>query len=77
MGIRPFDELTKAEQKAAGIAQDVIKAERKAKLQMPTAPIDGIVQQLVVRTVGGVVAPAQPLAVVVPRGMRIVRCAKN
>jgi hemolysin D len=37
----------------------VIKAERKAKLQMPTAPIDGIVQQLVVRTVGGVVAPAR------------------
>jgi hemolysin D len=48
----------------------VIKAERKAKLQMPTAPTDGIVQQFVVRAVGGVVAPAQPLAVVVPRGMR-------
>jgi len=62
-----FDELTKAEQKAAGLAQDVIKAERKAKLQMLTAPIDGIVQQLVVHTIGGVVTPAQPLAVVVPR----------
>ncbi len=62
-----FDELTKAEQKAAGLAQDVIKAERKAKLQILTAPIDGIVQQLVVHTIGGVVTPAQPLAVVVPR----------
>jgi hemolysin D len=62
-----FDELTKAEQKAAGLAQDVIKAERKAKLQILTAPIDGIVQQLAVHTIGGVVTPAQPLAVVVPR----------
>jgi hemolysin D len=61
-----FDELTKAEQKAAGLAQDVIKAERKAKLQILTAPIDGIVQQLVVHTIGGVVTPAQPLAIVVP-----------
>ena len=62
-----FDELTKAEQKAMGLAQDVIKAERKARLQILTAPIDGIVQQLAVHTIGGVVTPAQPLAVVVPR----------
>src|SRR5437868_1986013 len=62
-----FDELTKAEQKAAGLAQDVIKAERKAKLQILTAPVDGVVQQLAVHTIGGVVTPAQPLAVVVPR----------
>jgi hemolysin D len=62
-----FDDLTKAEQKAAGLAQDVIKAERKAKLQTLTAPIEGIVQQLAVHTIGGVVTPAQPLAVVVPR----------
>jgi hemolysin D len=62
-----FDELNKAEQKTAGLAQDVIKAERKAKLQILSAPIDGIVQQLAVHTIGGVVTPAQPLAVVVPR----------
>jgi hemolysin D len=62
-----FDELTKAEQRTAGLAQDVIKAERKAKLQILTAPIDGIVQQLAVHTIGGVVTAAQPLAVVVPR----------
>jgi hemolysin D len=62
-----FDELTKAEQKAAGLAQDVVKAERKARLQILTAPIDGVVQQLAVHTIGGVVTPAQPLAVVVPR----------
>jgi hemolysin D len=61
-----FDELVKAEQKAAGIAQDAIKAERRAKLQDLVAPVDGTVQQLAVHTVGGVVTPAQALAVVVP-----------
>ena len=38
---------------------------------MLTAPIDGIVQQLVVHTIGGVVTPTQPLAVVVPRDREI------
>ena len=33
-----FDELAEAEQKSAGIAQDLLKSERKAKLQILTAP---------------------------------------
>jgi hemolysin D len=61
-----FEELTKAEQKAAGLAQDVIKAERRTTLQVLTAPVDGVVQQLAVHTNGGVVTPAQALLVVVP-----------
>jgi hypothetical protein len=44
----------------------VIKAEQRTKLQRLTAPIDGVVQQLVVHTIGGVVTPVQALAVVVP-----------
>src|SRR6266851_1114203 len=59
-------ELATAEQKAAGLAQDVIKATEHSKLQVLTAPVDGVVQQLAVHTVGGVVTPAQPLLVVVP-----------
>ena len=59
-------ELAKAEQKAAGLTQDVIKADRRTELQALTAPVDGVVQQLAVHTVGGVVTPAQPLLVVVP-----------
>jgi hemolysin D len=66
-----FDDLAKAEQKAAAVAQDVIKAERRTKLQLLTAPVDGVVQQLAVHTVGGVVTPAQPLAVVVPADSRL------
>jgi hemolysin D len=61
-----IDELTKAEQKMAGLAQDVIKAEQRGRFQQLTAPVDGVVQQLAVHTVGGVVTPAQSLLVVVP-----------
>ena len=38
---------------------------------MLTAPVDGVVQQLAVHTVGGVVTPAQPLLVVVPSDSRL------
>ena len=36
-----------------------------------TAPVDGVVQQLAVHTVGGVVTPAQSLLVVVPSASRL------
>jgi hemolysin D len=62
-----YDELSKAEQKSAGVAQDEIKADRRTKLQDLVAPVDGVVQQLAVHTIGGVVTPAQVLAVVVPQ----------
>jgi hemolysin D len=61
-----FEELGKVEPKAAGLSQDVIKAEQRTRLQALTAPVDGVVQQLAVHTVGGVVTPAQPLLVIVP-----------
>jgi hemolysin D len=65
------DELAKSEQKANGLAQDFIKAEQKTKLQQLTAPVDGVVQQLAIHTVGGVVTPAQSLLVIVPSGSRL------
>jgi len=61
-----FGELAEAERKAAGFAADLSKAEQRTKLQQLTAPVSGIVQQLSVHTVGGVVTPAQSLAVIVP-----------
>ena len=65
------DDLAKAEQKASGLAQDLIKAEQRTRLQLLTAPVDGVVQQLAVHTVGGVVTPAQSLLVVVPSDSRL------
>jgi hemolysin D len=47
--------------------QDVAKAEQRAKFQTLTAPVDGVVQQLAVHTIGGVVTPAQALLVLVPQ----------
>jgi hemolysin D len=61
-----YEDLGKAEPKAAGLAQDLIKAEQRTRLQALTAAVDGIVQQLAIHTVGGVVTPAQPLMVLVP-----------
>jgi len=61
-----FDELGKIEPKAAGLSQDLIKAGQRTKLQQLIAPVDGVVQQLAVHTVGGVVTPAQPVLVLVP-----------
>jgi hemolysin D len=65
------DDLAKAGQKANGLAQDLIKAEQRTRLQQLSAPVDGVVQQLAVHTVGGVVTPAQPLLVVVPSDSRL------
>ena len=66
-----LDDLAKAEQKAAGLAQDVIKAEQRTSLQKLTASVDGVVQQLAVHTIGGVVTPAQQLMVIVPAESRL------
>ncbi|HET7875520.1 MAG TPA: HlyD family type I secretion periplasmic adaptor subunit [Methylomirabilota bacterium] len=60
-------ELAEWETRAASLAQEVVKASQKSSIQRLTAPADGAVQQLAVHTVGGVVTPAQPLMVIVPR----------
>jgi len=58
-------ELSALETKALSLAQEVTKAGQKAGLQRLVAPINGVVQQLAVHTVGGVVTPAQQLLLVV------------
>ena len=60
-------ELATAEAKAAGLVQDSIKAVERSNLRLLKAPVDGVVQQLAIHTVGGVVTPAQALLEVVPR----------
>ena len=58
--------LAAAETRARSQAQDLVKANTRAGAQHLAAPIDGVVQQLAVHTVGGVVTPAQQLMVVAP-----------
>ena len=64
-------DLTQAEDKASSLAQELVKAERRMQQQTLLAPVDGVVQQLAVHTVGGVVTPAQRLMVIVPADSRL------
>jgi hemolysin D len=62
-----LESITDGQQKVAALEQDLLKADSRGKLMQLTSPVDGTVQQLVVHTVGGVVTPAQPVMVIVPR----------
>ncbi|MGQ3032050.1 MAG: HlyD family type I secretion periplasmic adaptor subunit, partial [Ferrovibrionaceae bacterium] len=61
-----FTALAEAERRVAATQEELAKAQQRQDLRNLTAPIDGVVQQLAVNTVGGVVTPAQALMVVVP-----------
>jgi membrane fusion protein, hemolysin D len=61
-----YGELVEAQRKASGLREDVVKATQRTELQLLTSPVDGMVQQLGVHTIGGVVTPAQSLLVIVP-----------
>jgi hemolysin D len=74
-----YGELVEAKRKASGLREDVVKATQRTGLQSLTSPVDGVVQQLAIHTVGGVVTPAQSLLVVVPErsGLEIEAMVKN
>jgi hemolysin D len=64
-------ELAKANQTAAQLTQEGIKARQRTGLQTLRSPVDGSVEQISVHTIGGVVTPAQTLMVVVPDGPKL------
>ncbi|GAB5349915.1 HlyD family type I secretion periplasmic adaptor subunit [Alteriqipengyuania sp. 357] len=59
-------DLAEASDRAGLAGEELRKAERRRQYQELRAPVDGVVQQLAVTTVGGVVQAAQPLMVIVP-----------
>ncbi len=61
-----LNRLIEGRQRMALLDQDLVKAHLSERLTRLTAPVSGTVQQLAVRTVGGVVTEAQPLMLVVP-----------
>lgn len=63
---RSGGELAEALRKQGSLQQELVKAQQRRELQVLRAPIDGVVQQLAVTTVGGVVTQAQPLLTIVP-----------
>ncbi len=59
-------DLAEANDKAGLAGEELRKATRRRQYRELRAPVDGVVQQLAVSTVGGIVQPAQPLLVIVP-----------
>ena len=60
-----IDEL---ERRAQALRQEVLKAQTITAQQSLRAPVAGVVQQLGVHTIGGVVTPAEQLMIIVPKG---------
>lgn len=59
-------QLTEAENDKENLVHQLAKAENRQTRFDLKAPADGIVQQLAINTVGGVVTAAQPLMIIVP-----------
>lgn len=60
-----------ASKKAAAAGFDLAKATARDGLMTLRSPVEGTVQQLAIHTVGGVVTPAQPLMVIVPKDSKV------
>lgn len=61
-----LSDLRKAEEQQNGLSQELVKAQNKSSQTELRAPIDGVVDQLAVHTLHGVVTPAEHLMIVVP-----------
>lgn len=62
-----YDELNQIDGQIAEIEQELIKAKERQRIQALRSPVDGVVQQLAIHTLGGVASPAEPLMVIVPQ----------
>jgi hemolysin D len=62
-----FEKLEELEKQNRSQRQELIKASNIAGDQVLVSPVEGVVQQLKVHTIDGVVSPADPLLVVVPK----------
>jgi hemolysin D len=69
---KSLDALNEAEANYRLRAEEVKKADDRAALTTLASPIDGIVAQLSIHTIGAVVKPADPLLVIVPRGEELM-----
>jgi hemolysin D len=65
-------DLAKAQADAALRQEELVKTEQRSRLQQLVAPVDGRVVQLAIHTVGGVVEPAKPIMMIVPKGGTLV-----
>jgi len=68
---RTLLQLEQAGKRLAVLRQELKKATARSEAQTLRSPVSGVVQQLAVHTVGGIVTPAQQLMVIVPAGERL------
>ena len=61
-----YQALNQVEVDLTQVEQELIKSQERLRRQTLRSPVDGIVQQLSIHTLGGVVTPAQALMVIVP-----------
>ncbi|MBX3454258.1 HlyD family type I secretion periplasmic adaptor subunit [Ferrovibrio sp.] len=64
-------QLTEVDRKIASLTEELLKVSTREGQQRLSAPTAGVVQQLAINTIGGVVTSAQPLMVIVPADMPI------
>jgi hemolysin D len=69
-------DLAKADSDARLRREELAKATQKSSLQTLASPVDGIISQLAIHTVGGVVEAAKPIMVVVPEGGNLIADVK-
>jgi hemolysin D len=73
---RVLTDLTKAESDARLRREELAKATQKSSLQTLVSPVDGLIAQLAVHTIGGVVEATKPIMIVVPAGGTLVADVK-
>jgi len=64
-------ELSEKEKEVAALQQEIIKAKQRNDRSRLAAPVDGVVQQLMVHTIGDVVTTGEQLMIVVPVGAHL------
>lgn len=69
---RVLSELARSEADARLRREELTKASQKSRLQILRSPVDGVVAQLGIHTIGGVVEQAKPVMVVVPTKSALV-----
>ncbi len=63
---RMMQELASKQIQYESLQQEHVKSRQRNEFQILRSPINGVVQQLTVHTIGGVVSPAEVLMVIVP-----------
>ncbi len=66
-----LQQLLQTDREYLSLTEELNKAKDLNKKQILTSPVDGIVQELAVHTVGGVVTEAQPIMKIVPENQQL------